>query len=1040
MIELKRTMLDAPISVKTEDEPKGTPFWRAYGLFPHITLRLMRSFVIPAMILTLFAALSAATVTHISLRNEATQSMISRMNAYLDSTVYIANTLDADLLELTTANFLKAPNVTSVELTIPGFPKFFRANTPPNDVGWFSSYEVVVDIPPSHDAPPDAKPIGQLLVKANYARVNKVTMMLALSSAFFVIIVSSALVLLMLLFVRRNAIAPLLQFASFLGGSNALQLVVPQEGETETDAFFRFCREQVVSMLAKEARLSALVANVQGIALRNRIRGVNQDLIWINDGVETILGYPTSRLIGPKADLHFRDLFHPDDLVMQRPIVRTAVSEMRPYEFKVRVLTAKGTYKWLLARGRPFVDVDGEIVSETLLVDIDDHQRREMALEESERRLSAMVANVAGIAVRSREIEGEQRAVWINDGIEAILGIPAHKLMGPRATMRLRDLFHPDDLAQHQNMVADHIRAHMPYEFKIRLRTILGEYKWMLARGRPTIETSGELITETLLVDIDEQVRKENWLAAVVTALDYSQDSIVIEGPDRKVIYANQAAHDGVRDVAGPLVGRYLHDVFTNTEPNAKYLYRQIRRAILKHGRWRENVVYHSDNGVSTVHDMRVAVIPGGGMLYASTDITEATARDAREAELQGQLAETQKMESLGRLAGGVAHDFNNILAATRAFADLIAGETEEGSRPNIYASRIVTACGRAADLVSQILTFSRAQDAIREPVNVANVMSEAEIILRGRLPTNTMLQVPSVSPDLFIMANEGQVAQIILNLGINASDALNGQSGKVTITTGLTRIKGNKPPFTKGLSTAEKIDGFFYATAALRPGTDYLCITCKDNGSGITASIAQKIFDPFFTTKQKRSGSGLGLAVVNSIVAANDGVITVRSRSGVGATFEVYWPIYTEPVEVSEETQHSESKEEYALNGSERILIVDDEEDVADALSIALMRIGYRTTVCYSPLQALEFVKDLPIGWDVVISDQIMPHLRGLDLIQRIKQLNPSLKAILCTGYSDKSGEEGALQRGADLFFMKPSPATVLAAGIRQLMDKAAA
>ncbi len=1030
-------MRPAPLTAKTENEPKGTPFWGAYGLFPRITLRLVRSFVIPAAILTLFAAMSAATVTHISLRNEATQSMVSRMNAYLDSTVYIANTLDADLLELTTANFLKAPNVTSVELTIPGFQKFFRSNPAPKDIGWFSNYEVVVDIPPFHNAPPDAKPIGQLRVTANYARVNKVTMMLALSSAFFVIIISAALVLLMFLFVRRNAIAPLLQFASFVGGSHALQLVVPKEGETETDAFFRFCREQVVSVIAKEAQLSALVANVQGIALRTRIRGVNQDLIWINDGVENILGYPVSRLMGPAADLHFRDLVHPDDLVLQRPIVRAAIADMRPYEFKVRVLTSKGIYKWLLARGRPFVDVDGQTVSETLLVDIDDQQRKELALEESERRLSAMLANVAGIAVRSREIDGEQRAVWINEGIEAILGIPVHKIIGPRATMRLQDLFHPDDFAQHREMVADYIRAHMPYEFKIRLRTVLGEYKWMLARGRPTFEASGELITETLLVDIDEQVRKENWLAAVVTALDYSHNSIVIEGPDRKVIYANQATYDGMRGVSEPLVGQYLHDVFTNTEPNAKHLYRQIRRAIHRQGRWRDNIVYHSPNGVSTIHDMRVAEIPGGGLLYASTDITEATARDAREAELQGQLAETQKMESLGRLAGGVAHDFNNILAATRAFADLIAGETEEGSRPNVYAGRIATACSRAADLVSQILTFSRAQDAIREPVNIASVMSEAETILKGRLPADTTLLVPTVAPDLFIMANEGQIVQIILNLGINASDALNGKPGKVTITTGLTSIKGNKSPFMKGLSTAEKVDGFFFATSSLRPGTDYLCITCKDNGSGITASIAQKIFDPFFTTKQKRSGSGLGLAVVNSIVAANEGVITVRSRMGVGTAFEVYLPIYAEVVSTADNESQETRTEQYALNGSERVLIVDDEKDVAEALSIALTRIGYRTTVCYSSLQVLEFARDYAIEWDVVISDQIMPQLRGLDLIQRLKAMNPNLKAILCTGYSDKSGEEGALQRGADLFFMKPAPATALAAGIRQLMDK---
>ncbi|MBL8629340.1 MAG: response regulator, partial [Rhodospirillaceae bacterium] len=553
----------------------------------------------------------------------------------------------------------------------------------------------------------------------------------------------------------------------------------------------------------------------------------------------------------------------------------------------------------------------------------------------------------------------------------------------------------------------------------------------------PTIEPSGEIITETLLVDIDEQVRKEKWLAAVVTALDSSQDSIVIEGQDRKVIYANRAANEGVRGEGRLLVGNYLHEVFTDTEPGGRHLYRRIRKSITKYGHWRDTVVYRNKAGVATTHDMRVAEIPGGGLLYATTDVTDVKARIAREADLQLQLAETQKLESLGRLAGGVAHDFNNILAATRAFADLIVGETPAGSRPNTYASRIVTACQRAANLVGQILTFSRAQDAVREPVSLADVISEAETILRGRLPANTTLQVPSAPQGLSIWANEGQVVQIILNLAINASDALNGELGKVALTTGLTRIKVGRPLFTKGLNRSDLADSFFYASAALRPGTDYVCLTCRDNGTGIPADIALKIFDPFFTTKQKRSGSGLGLAVVNSIVAANNGVITVRSRVGVGTTFDIYWPVYvSDKADMSSQLPAS-TNDLRALNGTERILIVDDEEDVADALSIALGQIGYRTTVSYSSTQALKLFLSYPLGWDVVISDQIMPDLRGLDLIQRMKAANPRLKAILCTGYSDKSGEDGALMRGADLFFMKPAPATALAAGIRQLLDK---
>ncbi|MBL8642664.1 MAG: PAS domain-containing protein [Rhodospirillaceae bacterium] len=1016
-------------------QPKAR-FWAAYGLFPRITLRLVRWFVIPAVILTLLAAVAAAAITHYTLRKEAQQSMVSRMTAFLDSATYIADTLDADMLEMTTANFLKAPNVSSVEVRVHGLPPVVRANQTPK--GWFSAlatYEVVVNIPPYHGAPPDAEPIGQLKVTANYARVMQVIVTLALSSAASIIIVSTALVFLVLVFVRRNSIEPLMQFAAFIGGAQA-RLVVPKGDETEADAYARFCRDQVMSVLAKEARLSALVSNVPGIALRTRVHETKQDLLWISDGIERILGYPAHRLVGPAADLRFSDLIHPEDMELNRPIVRSAWAHMRSYEFKLRVLTALSGYKWMLARGRPLIDIDGHKVTETLLVDIDDQVRKEQALEESERRLSATLGNVAGIAVRSREINGVQTAVWINDGIETILGIPAHALIGPKAVMRLRDLFHPEDNALHAPTVDANVRALRPYEFKIRLRTASGDYKWMLARGRPTVEPSGDLITETLLVEIDEQVKKEQWLAAVVAALDSSQDRIIIESPTNEVVYANRAAAQAARNEGRTIVGKRLSDVFPDTQPLGRQLYRRIRSSIRKHGQWRDTVVFNRRSGASTIHDVRVGEIPGGGLLYAATDITEIKARAAREAELQAQLAETQKMESLGRLAGGVAHDFNNILAATRAFADLIAGETPEGSRPHTYAGRIVTASQRAANLVNQILTFSRAQDALRELLSLSESMAEAETILRGRLPAHTTLNVQPAPPDTFIMANAGQVAQIILNLAINASDALNGRGGTVDVTTSRMYVSDPRPSFAKGLSTSGGGDAFFYASAALKPGTDYVCLTCADDGSGIAPDIALKIFDPFFTTKEKRSGSGLGLAVVNSIVVANDGVITVRSRLGEGTTFDIYWPAYNTCAEPVDNVTSIGSAAQPPLDGCERVLIVDDEVDVADALSLSLRRLGYRTTVCINSLDALEAVKSAPQAWDVVISDQIMPNLRGLDLIQRMKEVNPRLKAILCTGYSDKSGEEGALLRGADLFFMKPTPITALAAGIRQLMN----
>jgi PAS domain S-box-containing protein len=1015
-------------------KPGAMSFWSAYRLFPRITHQLVRSIVMPAAVLTVLASLCAMVVTHVSMREQAKENMISRVKAYVDTTIYIADTRDLDFLELLVSNFIQAPNVTLVEVTLEGLPRIERRNQEDNSWGAkLTHYEVTVDIPRAAGASKNEKPIGQLRVAANYSRLNEGVLALALANMFFVLIVSFTLVFLVFLFVRRNAIAPLLQFASFVGGAQARQ-VIAHDGETETDAFFRFCREQVVQVMVKEAQHAALISNVPGIAVRSRGHAA-AELLWISDGIESILGIPASRVIGPNADMLFRELFHPDDMEGNRTVVRNAVANLTPFEFKMRVRAATGNYRWMLARGRPFVDVSGDTITETLLVDIDDQVRKELALEESERKLSATLDNVAGIAVRSRKVNGEYRAVWVNDGVEAVLGFPAHTLVGPKATMRLRDLFHPDEEYMHTKLAAEKVDKLMPYEFKMRLRHANGDYKWMLVRGRPTVDPSGEHVTETLLVDIDEQVKKEHWLAAVVAALDSSQDRIFVVSEDHHIIYANRAAETAAVDEKVKIVGARLNEVFPDTEPNARQLYRQIRKSVRKHGQWRDIITYNRAGGVSTIHDVRVAEIPGGGLLYATTDITDLKARDAREAELQIQLAETQKLESLGRLAGGVAHDFNNILAATRAFADLIASDTQPGSRPHSYAGRIVTACQRAANLVGQILTFSRAQDAVRELVRVADAVTETESILRGRLPSHTTLHIPTVPQDLFLLANPGQVAQIILNLVINASDALNGRAGKVVLTTQAVKIKGHRAPFAKGLGRTDGAEAYFYASAALKPGRDYICLTCKDNGSGIPVHLAAKIFDPFFTTKEKRSGSGLGLAVVNSIVAAHEGIITVRSRVGAGTTFDIYLPAHVSALEDANEPAVI-PKSQQTLNGIERVLVVDDEVDVADGLALSLARLGYEVTMLTNPQHALEKIQTDPLAWDVLISDQIMPQLRGLDLIQLAKVANPKLKAILCTGFSDQSGEEGALQRGADLFFMKPAPVTAVAAGIRQLMD----
>ena len=438
----------------------------------------------------------------------------------------------------------------------------------------------------------------------------------------------------------------------------------------------------------------------------------------------------------------------------------------------------------------------------------------------------------------------------------------------------------------------------------------------------------------------------------------------------------------------------------------------------------------------------RVVVDAAGNRLIESIalDVTEAEERRARELELQTRLVEAQKMEAMGRLAGGIAHDFNNILGATRSFGDLLSDGLPEGSRLHGYAVRIVAACDRAADMVRQILTFTRAKDAPREVVKVAEAINELQGLLAQRLPAAITLAVSNREPNAVLVVNPSHLTQVLLNLAVNAMDALDQAPGRIPgrIDVAVEEISvGDEPPFSLGLDAAPDGVSLSYANGVLTPGQKYLRLSVSDTGPGIPQDIAAKIFDPFFTTKDKRKGSGLGLSVVTGIVAAQGGVINVESTLGRGTRFNIYFPAVrsSRPMERAAASEVRAIDKDH-IRGRERILIVDDEIDVADSLSYALTNLGYETAPVYAPTEALEIFEESPESWDVLITDQSMPELKGLDLIRRVRFIKPGLRTILCTGYSDSTTESAVAGDGVDAFFTKPVPADVIAASIRSFFD----
>ena len=388
------------------------------------------------------------------------------------------------------------------------------------------------------------------------------------------------------------------------------------------------------------------------------------------------------------------------------------------------------------------------------------------------------------------------------------------------------------------------------------------------------------------------------------------------------------------------------------------------------------------------------------GIVY---DITE-------EIMLEKRLQQAQKMEAIGSLAGGIAHDFNNILAVILGYAEMARDDSPEESAVVQDLDNVIEAAHKAKKLVQQILAFSRQSEVERIPIQIQPLIKEGLKMLRSSIPT-TISIMQDIDPESgIILADPGQVHQVLMNLCTNAYHAMEETGGVLSVILKTVYID----PDEMGLHVS--------------PG-EYIEFTVKDTGSGIGSDVIGKIFNPYFTTKEVGKGTGMGLAIIHGILSDYGGAITVDSELGKGTAFHVYFPVVE--ADVATETQ----KAEVIPVGNERILFVDDEKLLADMGKDMLERLGYQVTVRYSSLEALEIFQNTPKEFDLVITDQTMPGITGTDLSRRMMQIRPDIPIILCTGYSNLIDENSAKVLGIKEFALKPLTKGMLAKLIRKVL-----
>lgn len=380
-----------------------------------------------------------------------------------------------------------------------------------------------------------------------------------------------------------------------------------------------------------------------------------------------------------------------------------------------------------------------------------------------------------------------------------------------------------------------------------------------------------------------------------------------------------------------------------------------------------------------------------------------------KNAELQ----QAQKLEAIGTLAGGIAHDFNNILAAIIGFTELALLKTEKESEVADYLAQVQKAGQRAKDLVLQLLTFSRKTDTNRHPIQAALIIKEALKFTQSTLPTTARITHFINAKETLILADPTEIHQIITNLCTNAFHALPDEQGTITVT--LDEISNNTDEVRKQAKPA---------------AGNYLQLTVSDDGCGMDPVIQKSIFDPFFTTKEKEQGTGLGLSVVHGIVTDCGGTIRVKSEPGKGSTFTLLFP--------ATETSSQETAPVVSLPcGNERILFVDDEEELRLLAERMLTYLGYSVLCCSSGQEALEKFKEDTAAFDLVITDQSMPQMPGTELTKELFSISPGLPILLCTGYSSMIDKEKAMAMGIRGFLLKPLSISKIAQEIRTILDK---
>lgn len=735
-------------------------------------------------------------------------------------------------------------------------------------------------------------------------------------------------------------------------------------------------------------------------------------IVYANPAMTGFLGLPAEKIIGNPCREILHGMIGPAG---DCPFLRTATSRKR--ESMEAEIPGRGIR--IRVSVDPLQDAAGNFAGAVhIITDITGAKRDESRAGEDSARLLSLMNNIPGVVYRGLP---DWSLSFIGAEVKRLTGYPARDFLS--GAISWKHLIHPDDLERVRRMFRQAVsdgRGVLRAEYRILHGD--GETRWLADRRQLFYDDAGRFAyVDGLLLDITERRRMEDALRdseeRYRRLVDGSPEMIfvVCEG---RIVYMNQT---GIRllgalsadGVAGKPILEIVH-------PDSRDVIRDRMRQVVGEGRptsLMEQKYVRLDGSVLAVEAMSVPILHQGqpAIQVFARDLTRRKETEEALHRSQEQFRQAQKMEAVGRLAGGVAHDFNNLLTAIRGYADLLLMGLDDGFPMRREVEEIQRAADRAADLTRQLLAFSRKQVLQPKILDLNAVVSNMDKMLRRLIGEDVDLATV-LRPALgMVKVDPGQIEQVIMNLAVNARDAMP-EGGKITIETANIELSGE------------------YASlhTAVRPGP-HVMLTVTDTGTGMDDATKQRLFEPFFTTKELGKGTGLGLSTVYGIVKQSNGSIWVYSEPGRGTSFKIYLPRH----EAAEAAHRAGKRVRSAPRGKETILLVEDEAVVRMLAAEIMRKSGYQVLEAADGAGALRLIDDRRSFIDLMLTDVVMPGMGGRQLVERLPAFLAGMKVLYMSGYPDEAiGRHGFLDPGTP-FLQKPFTADSLLRKVREILDE---